>query len=375
MASVQPKLNRQGQRIGWQARWLEPDTGLQRSKTFKLKGDAARHGARMETAKADGLYIDPAAGLVTFEAYAEAWRQMQVHRKGTADQVRTNLTRHVYPRIGARPIAAIRASELQAMVRALSDTLAPATVGLVFTWVSTIFKAAVLDRVVAVSPCAGVKLPPVEEAKVTVLPVETVAALADGIAERYRALIVLGAGAGLRIAEALGLTVDRVDWLRRTVTVDRQLARNGGPVPTFAPVKDKRNRARVIPVGQVVLDALAAHIAAFGTGPDGLIFTTPLGAKVGHGTWSDTWRAVAGSLGIASGDGYHLLRHFYASALIASGASVKEVQERLGHTSALMTLDIYGHLWPGDDERTRSAIDAALAPLAGEVVDAGEVDR
>ncbi len=362
MASAQPKFNREGKRIGWQARWTDPDTGRQRSKLFARQGDAKRYGTTMEAAKHAGTYIDPAAGAVTFEAYAEAWRQIQVHRQGTADQVRTNLTRHVYPHIGARPLAAIRPSELQAMVKALAETLAASTVEVVFTWVSTIFKAAVLDKVIPASPCLGVKLPAVADIKVTVVPVVTVAALVEGITGRYRALIVLGAGTGMRIAEALGLTVDRVDWLRRTITVDRQLA--SGSTPVFAPVKDKRNRPRTIPVGQVVLDALAAHIAEHGTGSDGLIFTTAVGAKVSHSTWSDTWRAAAGPLGIDSGDGFHLLRHFYASALIASGASVKEVQERLGHTSAVMTLDIYGHLWPGDDERTRAATDAALAPLA-----------
>ena len=50
----------------------------------------------------------------------------------------------------------------------------------------------------------------------------------------------------------------------------------------------------------------------------------------------------------------HDLRHFYASALIAGGASVKQVQERLGHASAVITLKTYAHLWPGDDDRTRA---------------------
>jgi integrase len=60
----------------------------------------------------------------------------------------------------------------------------------------------------------------------------------------------------------------------------------------------------------------------------------------------------------------HDLRHFYASALIAGGASVKQVQQRLGHASAVITLQTYAHLWPGDDDRTRDVIDAALSPLA-----------
>jgi integrase len=322
----------------------------------------------METAKDQGTYITPESGRVTFQAYAEEWRAVQVHRPGTAAQVRTNLTNHVYPILGRRPLAAIRPSEVQALVKRLSESLAPATVEVVYAWTSTVFKAAVADRLIPSSPCVRVKLPPRQAARVTVLPAETVAALAEGIEPRYRALILLGAGAGVRISEATGLTVDRVDFLRRTVTIDRQLLRGAsGPEPAFGPVKDKKNRPRTIPVGQVVLDALAAHLAAYGTGPADLVFSTWAGSRVSHATWSDTWRAVAAPLGIASGEGFHLLRHWYASCLIASGASVKEVQERLGHSSALMTLDIYGHLWEGDDERTRAATDRALAPLTGEM--------
>ena len=59
----------------------------------------------------------------------------------------------------------------------------------------------------------------------------------------------------------------------------------------------------------------------------------------------------------------HALRHFYASALISGGASVKVVQMRLGHGSAVVTLDTYGHLWPDDDHLTRAAMDAALGTL------------
>jgi integrase len=58
------------------------------------------------------------------------------------------------------------------------------------------------------------------------------------------------------------------------------------------------------------------------------------------------------------------LRHFYASALIARGASVKVVQARLVHASAVVTRNTYGHLWPGDDDLTRDVMDSAFRPLA-----------
>jgi integrase len=65
--------------------------------------------------------------------------------------------------------------------------------------------------------------------------------------------------------------------------------------------------------------------------------------------------------------GLHALRHFYASALIRHGESVKVVQKRLGHSSAVVTLDTYAHLWPDSDYRTRDAVEAALSAPADSV--------
>jgi integrase len=57
----------------------------------------------------------------------------------------------------------------------------------------------------------------------------------------------------------------------------------------------------------------------------------------------------------------HDLRHFYASTLIRSGASVKAIQLRLGHSSAKTTVDVYGHLLPDKEDRTRRAIEEAFS--------------
>ena len=56
--------------------------------------------------------------------------------------------------------------------------------------------------------------------------------------------------------------------------------------------------------------------------------------------------------------------HFYASPLIRHGESVKTVQARLGHASAVETLNTYGHLWPDADDRTRDAVAEVLGNLA-----------
>jgi integrase len=347
---------------GWLVRWKTPDR-QSRKKTFDRKPDAERFKVGLEHDLMAGAYVDPAAGRVSFRAYAEGWRAVQVHRPQTERGLRGMLERDVYPVLGDRPIAAIRPSEVRAALKGWSDRLAPSTSALVYRWVRVIFNAAVSDHVIARSPCAEVRLPPEEERQMVPLSVETVAALVAGVPDRYRALVILGAGAGPRISEALGLTVDRVDFLRRRVRVDRQLVGVADGVPIFGPVKDRRNRPRTVPLPDVVIDTLAEHVRRFGTGPDELVFTTDSGRPISSSTWSGVWRRAAEPLGLPRGDGFHQLRHFYASALIHHGESVKVVQTRLGHASAAMVLRVYGHLWPDSEDRTRAAIDTTLGGL------------
>lgn len=136
-----------------------------------------------------------------------------------------------------------------------------------------------------------------------------------------------------------------------------------GPLPTFGPLKDPRNRPRTIPVDSSVLDALSAHLDTYGEGPHRLVFTTATGGPFVASRFTEVWRPAAGPLGIEVGDSFHQLRHFYASTLIRHGCSVKEVQMRLGHRSAVMTLDVHGQLWDTDDDRTRAATAAAFTDL------------
>ncbi len=97
--------------------------------------------------------------------------------------------------------------------------LAPSTIGVVHGLVAAILKAAVRDRKLPASPCDGIKLPKREPRQIVPLPTEAVHRLSAAVPARYSALIVLAAGTGLRQGEAFGLTVDRVDFLRRTLKV------------------------------------------------------------------------------------------------------------------------------------------------------------
>lgn len=358
------KVSKRGDRPGapWQVRWVDPE-GAQRKRSFPRKADADAFATEVDHRKRSGLYVDPSAGRVTFREYAEAWRAVQPHRATTAEQLENRLRLHVYPLIGHRPLAAIRPTELQALVRDREKVLAPATVTNVVAWVSTIFRAAVDDRIITTSPATrlGRRRRDAPSSEVVVFSIDEVAALHAAMPESLRAAVLLGAGAGLRSGEMLGLTVDRVDFLRRSITVDRQLITTTGSPPMHAPPKTAAG-VRTIPVPDELLVELSEHIARFPvTDEVGFLFRSSSGDPIRRNRWGATWARAVADAGLAKGTRFHALRHTYASALIAAGLSVKVIQARLGHATAQETLDTYGHLWPDDEDRTRVAIGQFLA--------------
>ncbi len=356
MASISKRDNGR-----WRARYRDAG-GREHAKHFDRKVDAQRWLDEVTAAVVTGQYVDPNAGRVTFRDYAEQWRAAQVHRPSSQAHVETMLRRHAYPTLGDRPLSSVLPSEVQAWVKRLSTTLAPSTVAVVHSIVSSVMKAAVKDRRIPANPCDGTKLPKVEKRKVVPPTTEQVEILAAAMPEHLRALVTFTAGTGMRQGEVLGLTVDRLDMLRREVTVDRQLVTMPGERPALGPVKTAAS-VRRIPLPQVVVDSLAAHLAAYPPGPDGFVFTIA-GEPISRPAFGHLWRPVARAAGLPAGAGLHSLRHYYASLLIRFGESVKTVQARLGHASAAETLDTYSHLWPDSDDRTRDAIDSVLGAPA-----------
>jgi len=359
MASI--KKREDGQ---WRARYRDA-AGKEHAHHFDRRVDAQRWIDETTASVVTGQYVDPKAGRVTVREYAEQWRASQVHREGTVVQVEGILRRHVYPVLGDRPLASVLPSDVQSLVKRLSTIprtgsrkpLAPATVGVAHRVLSAIFKSAVADRRLASSPCVGTRLPKVEKRKVEPISTEQVRALVAAIPERYRGLVLLTVGTGMRQGEVFGLTLDRVDFLRRTLTVDRQLVGISGRVPFFGPPKTPAS-VRVIPLPTVIVDGLAAHLAAFPA--EDLIFTNESGDMIRRSNFGTMWRRVTKSVDL-EGLHFHDLRHYYASLLIRHGESVKTVQARLGHANAAETLDTYSHLWPDSDDRTREAVDLVLA--------------
>jgi integrase len=159
---------------------------------------------------------------------------------------------------------------------------------------------------------------------------------------------------GLREGEAFGLTVPRVDFLRRRVQVVEQAQRG-----QLAPLKAPASR-RTLPADDWVLNGISGHLQCYRPGPGDVIVTNAIGRIAKRNSFGDCWRKAVSRAGLPAGTRFHDLRHFYASALIAANLNPKVIQVRLGHASITETMDTYGHLFPDSEDLGRGTIDAAF---------------
>jgi len=338
----------------WRVRWYDPE-GNERAKDFDLKRDANRHAADMEASKARGTYIDPHDRTTVIE-YARLWAASRPHNARTARKMASTLKNHIEGTpLGARRLAVVLPSEAQGWATGRSKVLAPKTLRVLVDTVSSIFRAAVRDRKIPSNPFLGLSLPEAHQERIVPLSVNQVRQLADAAPEYARAMVITQAGLGLRIGELMALRAEDLNFLKRTARVETQLP--PGEKERDDP-KTKLSK-RTLPMPQFVVDALAAHMAAYPPLDDGSIFYNTRGNlwETSHlGKMFARWVKAAG---LPEGTTSHDLRHHYASVLLYAGESVIAVAERLGHKNANLVLSTYGHLLPDSEERTRKALDVA----------------
>jgi integrase len=336
----------------YQARWLDPD-GRERAQTFTRKIDAENHLKHVEGAVLDNRYVD-LSNKITVVEYARQWAATRPHRATTAVRTESAIKTHIEATpLGSRRLVAVRPSEVQAWVTERSQRLAPGTVALLVSILRSMLNAAVDDRLITSSPAQRLSLPRAQSERIAPLSVDQVRALAGAVPPRCLAMVITQAGLGLRIGELLGLRVEDIDFLRRTVRIEHQLSRDG---KGLLPPKTPRSR-RTLPLPDVVAEVLAEQIRLDG-GSD-YLFTTSRGNPYRQLDYARrVFNPAARNAGLPAGTTSHHLRHHYASVLLFAGESVVAVAERLGDTPA-MVLKVYGHLMPGAEDRTRRAIDQA----------------
>jgi integrase len=356
MASIDKRPNGD-----YRARWREYPGGPQRTKHFARKIDAERHLVEVQHQLASGTYIARDKLNTTVAEFGAIHRARQPWRATTAETARRAFV-HIDAGLGPMPLTSVRKGDVQAFVAKLSAS--PGYKRLVMQHLTALFSAALDDGLVARNPCRGVRVEASAKGEIVPPTVEQVAAIHDAAPDWFKPAVILGAGLGLRQAEASGLTVDRIDWLGRSVRVDRQWITRGEP--RFSPPKTAAS-IRSVPAGDFVLRQLGAHVGQRHTGH----VLHRDGQPVDHQIFGHYWRKARKAAG-ADSVRFHDLRHAFASMLISAGCSVKAVSAALGHSSAAVTLGVYSHLWANDEDRIRDAVDAGFLGSAEDQVRTSE---
>lgn len=351
----------------YRARYRD-EAGKEHARHFTRKVDAQAWLDEVTASVVTSSYVDPQAGRIVFGAYFDELAARMIWESGTLKAMRLAVKSATFRDVQIRRV---RRSHLEQWVKVMQTAdrgegkppgLAPGTIRTRFNNVRTVLRAAVRDRIIAVDPSEGVALPRVRrrEAALTIPTTDQVRRLLTAAADEWIAFIAVCAFAGLRLGEAAALQAGDVDFMRRSVRVTRQVQRAGKSAVEIRP--PKYGSERTVHVPDELLTLLSQHITANcpGSDPGRWLFKGGDGNPPHQNTVGYQWRRARESAGCA-GLRLHDLRHFFASGLIAAGCDVVTVQRALGHRSATVTLNTYGHLWPKAEDRTREAAAAIMA--------------
>jgi integrase len=350
----------------WRARYRD-EAGKEHSKHFARKKDGERWLDEQTASMVTGMYVDPKAGEITYRQFFEDWASRQVWPPNTERAMRLASNSVTFADM---PMKAIRRSHFEQWVKAMQTKdrgegkpkgLAPGTVKTRIQNVRPVLRAAVRDRIIASDPSDGFKLPRqrrAEAAMVIPTPAQVRVLLDHAAVPWMRLFISLAAFAGLRLGEAAGVQRRDINFLGRILQVTRQVQRDTGAAVLISPPKAGSERPVFLADG--LLELLSVHVGEMPESPLGWLFLgtdehPPHQNSVGY--W---WRKTRRAAGLEEFD-FHDLRHFYASGLIAKGCDVVTVQKALGHAKATTTLNIYAHLWPTAEDRTRKAADSLMS--------------
>jgi integrase len=359
----------------WKEAWVVDyidQEGDRHLETFDKKKDADARHDKVRIDVRQGVHTAPSKSETVAEA-AERWLnrvEAEGRERGTLAQYRQHVKLHIAPRVGRYKLAHLTPGKVEAFRDDLVANLSRPMARKVLTSFKSLLKAAKHAHVAADASVGWSKR---SERKLEVgrdipTPAEInrlVAAAKDDA--RMRALLLTAALCGLRASELRGLRWADID-LKTTELHVRQRADRYNTIG----VPKSASGTRTVPLAPEGVTALKVWKLACPKGEQDLVFPTGTGAIMYHRSMLDSLTPVMVAAGVADKHGnprygLHAFRHFFASWCINRRADggrelpAKVVQGLLGHSTIVMTLDRYGHLFPrGDDRAELAAASGAL---------------
>lgn len=358
MATLEKREQTPG-KVTYRVRWWAD--GKQRSKSFTRHEDARRFKAVLEGDLVQGTFLDPKHGQVTLSAFLEEHSEALLIdvRVSTRARILGIYKTHVLPEFGHLPLNAITTSAVAKWVNRLRETLGASSVRKNVFALRRLLDLAVSYGLIRSNPVVAVKLPAEPKHEQRFLTHDEAWTLAESIAPRFRAMVLVAVFGGLRLGEVTGLQRQHISTANCTISVKRTLVEVGSSV-TFGPPKTKSS-VRTVTIPRSIMAELAEHLDRYtGENPEALVFTALKGQALSRNWWYRYyWKTAVDRAGL-TGLRFHDLRHTFVALWVDAGRNAKEVSKAAGHSSVAFTLDRYGHLYDRDDSGLADELDSLL---------------
>ncbi|RDI32394.1 site-specific recombinase XerD [Rhodococcus sp. AG1013] len=370
MASITAYETAKGRR--YRVRYRTPQGRQTDKRGFATKKAAEAFAATVEVKKLTGQYVSHSAGRVVFKDLAEDWAAGKVNLKPTStERNRQSLDNQVLPAWGDVAVGDITRAEIQRWIASMVDKeLSPSTIRKAHNVLSAVLMLAVTDNRIASNPAETVSLPRLRKKPQHPLTLDQLMTFAEYAGYGRRAVLVMGL-VGPRWGEMAALKAKRWDPDRRRLRLEESVTEIQGKLTWGTPKTHEARSLAVPPFLADELDALTKSLR-----PEDLLFPARGGGVMRNKNARRDWfdpavlklfppveEPAAGETPAPSVNFTpHDLRHTAASIAISRGANVKAVQKMLGHATATMTLDHYGHLFDDDLDDVAARIDPFSQP-------------
>ena len=333
----------------WVATFID-ESGVY-TRSFVDVDSANKWVARAELASEDGRPIDSESARIMFGEFVVEWKKGKLDISGkTLGTYNSQLKLYLLPKYGERKLTSITTSDIKKWVSSLvDDGVGPTTIRQSYRLLHQILQSALEDELIGRNPAVGVRLPKIASKSKEGLTAKELYALADECGPHRSLVIFLGAG-GLRVNEALALRVEVFDLDARFVKVahswttdefGKKLRDENGE---FIPGTTKTGEQREVPLDKNTIE-LFKPLLEGKSGRD-WVFVGENGQALDYGFFRRKYfKPATEKLGMKNVV-IHSLRHTAGSLLASLGAPIPEISKILGHSSAKMTLDVYGHAYP-----------------------------
>lgn len=352
----------------WRVRWVD-ESGNERTKVFERKPDAQNFLNGLTADVQRGEYIDPRKSSESFDSVAEQWfltKQGARRKPKTLAGYRSLLDTLVLPRWGGVPLKSINYEQYSTWLASLAvdgsqrgTGLSASRISQAHQLVGAVLKYAQRTGKIAKNVALEIKrdedLPQQAERERRYLTHFELLCLARAT-DKFETLTLVLGYCGLRFGEAAALRRRHVGDRELTVRASATAVAGQGIVESDT----KTKRSRHVPIPHPVWERLLAELP---DDPNALVFPSRKGGHLPSGEYRWAFDNACKTVGI-EGLVPHGLRHTTASLAISAGANVKVVQRLLGHATAAMTLDRYGHLLSDDLTAVADALSKAIQNTA-----------